>query len=622
MKANCWYFAKYLISVLFLLVCPIEAYTQDTVTTRTVRGVEKAEDAEVKINQIDTSQFPKVTIFASVLKDNVPVTGLTEKDFRVREDEVDQEPLTVVPKLSPLSVVVALDTSGSMKKALSKAQMAAGAFIDALEAEDQVLALSFARKVEIISPMTREKADAKAAISATRARGDTALYDALYSSVDVLKDRPGRKAIILLSDGVDDDGYGKQLSKHSVSEVLQLARKVNVPIFTIGLGPELDEKTLQTVAQDTGAGYYHAPEVDALKQLYDSIGKQLAGQYNIYYTSNLPGDGSTHRVRLSHGNNASIKEYTSPMLERKVVKVVTQPKKEPTPQPEKKRVKISLPKLGTITIPNFSEKSGTGYVALTHQEQKKKVDSFHPKYKKALDVIAGTYTLTFGEYVVENIEVEGGQTLEYKLGAISIPNFSKGSGVGYVEIREQESEKKLGSLHPKYAHVLDVPPGTYTLGVGQYRVSDIKVAASERVDYQLGAIDIPNFSKGSGTGYVEIREQESGKKLGSLHPKYAHVIDVPPGTYTLSFGQGTVENIAVGAGETVKYMLGAIRINFSERGQTGYVYVTDKASGKRLGSMHPKYNHVLDVPPGLYVLKIGQVGADVQVEANQEVLIE
>ena len=83
--------------------------------SRRVTGQENAAGTEVRINQIETSEFPKVTIFATVLKDGSPVQGLGASDFRVREDEVDQEPITVVPKLTPLSVVLTLDTRGEKR---------------------------------------------------------------------------------------------------------------------------------------------------------------------------------------------------------------------------------------------------------------------------------------------------------------------------------------------------------------------------------------------------------------------------------------------------------------------------------------------------------------------------
>ena len=70
-----------------------------------------------------------------MLKDGLPVQGLGASDFRVREDEVDQEPITVVPKLTPLSVVLTLDTSGSMKKRLADAQAAAKSFLSTLGAK-------------------------------------------------------------------------------------------------------------------------------------------------------------------------------------------------------------------------------------------------------------------------------------------------------------------------------------------------------------------------------------------------------------------------------------------------------------------------------------------------------
>ena len=344
-------------AALFLLACPVSA--QDQATSRRVEGRQQAAGAQVVINQIDTSAFPKVTIFALVSRDGVPLKGLGAADFRVREDEVDQSPLTVVPKLTPLNTVVALDTSGSMRQRMADAQAAAKSFIDMLNPEDRVQVLSFARDVKILSP-GGDRQTAKAAIDATNARGDTALYDALFTSVEMLKATPGRKVITLLSDGADDNGAGKQLSKHSVDDVLALAREVNVPIYTIGVGTEIDEITLRKVANETGGANLIAPQPHQLKALYAKISEQLAGQYNIYYTSNLPGDGTEHRVQLKYGDATGTKEYKAPLLaEAKpepkpvaVTQAVTPPPAPPTP-PEVKKVDILTAQYAElITAPN------------------------------------------------------------------------------------------------------------------------------------------------------------------------------------------------------------------------------------------------------------------------------
>jgi hypothetical protein len=151
-------------AVLLLLTSLVSA--QDQATSRSVEGRQQALGAQVVINQIDTSAFPKVTIFALFAKDGMPLKGLGAADFRVREDEVDQDPLTVVPKLTPLNTVVALDTSGSMRRRMADADAAAKSFIDRLNPEDRVQVLSFAREVKILSP-GGDRPSAKNAMDAT-----------------------------------------------------------------------------------------------------------------------------------------------------------------------------------------------------------------------------------------------------------------------------------------------------------------------------------------------------------------------------------------------------------------------------------------------------------------------
>jgi VWFA-related protein len=287
------------------------AHSEDQKSVQ-IKGQGNAAGTAIVLNQIAMDQFPAVHIFATVLKDGKPQSGLTAADFRVREDEVDQQPLTVESQLPPLSVVIAIDNSGSMRPRLTETRDAAKSFLDLLAPADSVQVIGFAQQVKVLGPMSSNRAAAAKAIALTSARGNTALYDALFTGVDLLKDRPGRKAIVLLSDGVDDNGVGKQLSKHSVQDVLQFAKRVNVPIYAIGIGTEIDEALLAGFSQSTGGRYFLTPNASELKNLYDQIGLQLAGQYLISYTSNLPADGSTREVQVQYQDSKSAKSYQAP----------------------------------------------------------------------------------------------------------------------------------------------------------------------------------------------------------------------------------------------------------------------------------------------------------------------
>ena len=292
----------------FVAVAALPVSAQETPR---VEGQDVAQGAEVVLNEVNSDAYPAVTVFATVVRDGAPVTGLAASDFRVREDEVDQEPLVVEEQLPPLSVVVTLDTSGSMSEALDDAQAAATAFVEGLSGQDSAQLVRFAREVETATSMTSTKTEVTGAITGLSARGDTALFDALMLSVDLAGERTGRKAIVVLSDGIDDDGTGQPLSEATLDDVLTQAAAVNVPIFVVGLGEELDEASLTQIADSTGGLYLSAPTPEELATVYDQIGAQLSGQYAISYTSSLPADGTTRRVDLEAADAQASKEYTA-----------------------------------------------------------------------------------------------------------------------------------------------------------------------------------------------------------------------------------------------------------------------------------------------------------------------
>lgn len=162
------------------------------------------EGTQVSINQVDTILYPKVTLYATVLLRGEPLSGLGASDFRVIEEEIEQAPLAVAAQRSPLKVALVLDNSGSMRKDLPQVVAAAKGFLATLQPEDAVQVTMFANAIRTAYPLGTNRRTAEAAINSSIARGGTALYDALHFSLEDLHREPGRRAIVILTDGKDE----------------------------------------------------------------------------------------------------------------------------------------------------------------------------------------------------------------------------------------------------------------------------------------------------------------------------------------------------------------------------------------------------------------------------------
>ena len=250
------------------------------------------EGTTARITQVDTSQFPIVTVYISVVDAAGEPVGVSPSQIVIRENGVIMTPDDVgtAEDAGPLTTMLVMDVSGSMNHAdkLNSAKTAARAYVDQSRPKDLIGLVAFDTEIEYVQPLTSNRQAMKTAIEELKAEGDTAMYDALSRSIEYMEAVPGRKAVIVMTDGLDNR------SKISPQQVLRMIGPEGLSISTIGLGdPEhstsalssLDEAALSALAEEAGGAYGYANDEESLSNLYERYGRALQSEYHITYTS-------------------------------------------------------------------------------------------------------------------------------------------------------------------------------------------------------------------------------------------------------------------------------------------------------------------------------------------------
>ena len=229
------------------------------------------------------------------------VSGLTQKQFRIFEDGVEQEIVTFETEETPFAAVILLDTSGSMEERVVLARSAAIQFLDGLRRGDSTAIYNFDSKVEMVQDFSNSR-DMREQAFDLKANGMTALNDAIYKAAEVLSKRPEkRRAIIVLSDGADT------MSKNSADKALKAALSINATIYTVDMSSlELkpDERAsnkgaLTKFADKTGGRYVATPGGIAMRDAFKRIVAELGEQYTIAYSpTNIKKDGKWRAIEL------------------------------------------------------------------------------------------------------------------------------------------------------------------------------------------------------------------------------------------------------------------------------------------------------------------------------------
>ena len=259
-------------------------------TVRT-KGLEYAESVDVDVVQV-----------TAVVTDGNGrfVRGLQKNDFKVFEDDRLQPITNFASEDIPLEMVAAVDVSSSMTKALPHVKESAKQFLAELRPTDQVTLLGFNDNIFTLARRDTNQERRAQAIDRMAPWGGTALYDVIIRSVNLLGRQPGRRAIVLFSDGDDQ-------SSHSPLEAaIKRTEGSDATIYAIGQGravqaPEL-QRLMTQLSTVSGGRAFFTEDPDKLNAIFTEILEDLRNQYVISYPApSTQRDGSWHRIKVEVG---------------------------------------------------------------------------------------------------------------------------------------------------------------------------------------------------------------------------------------------------------------------------------------------------------------------------------
>jgi Ca-activated chloride channel family protein len=222
-------------------------------------------------------------VYATVTgRDGRAVPDLTAADFAVLEDGRPQTITAFAGAELPASVALAIDRSVSMKGApLTMARTAGRVFLSALAADDRAMLISIGGEVEVLAPLATDKGPALAALAGLDAWSTTSLHDAVIRTLDLLEGETGRRAVVILSDGVD------RYSRATATDVIDRARESDVQIYGVALGRSRPAWLVE-LAVVTGGRSFHLDTPKDLAKTLQTIAMDLRSQYLLGYAPSEP----------------------------------------------------------------------------------------------------------------------------------------------------------------------------------------------------------------------------------------------------------------------------------------------------------------------------------------------
>ncbi len=232
------------------------------------------------------------------------VTGLEKENFKILEDQAEQDILHFSSEDIPISLGVVFDVSGSMSNKLDKSRIAALQFLKTANPADEFFLVTFSDRAVEQTSFTNSVEDVQGKLMFTRAKGRTALLDGIYLGLNQMRSaHNARRALLILSDGGDNH------SRYSENDIKRFVRESDVQLYSIGIfnpigsrgtseevaGPML----LSNLTEMTGGRSFPIQNIDDLPDVATKISIELRNQYVIgYRPNNRSRDGRWRKIRV------------------------------------------------------------------------------------------------------------------------------------------------------------------------------------------------------------------------------------------------------------------------------------------------------------------------------------
>ena len=246
-------------------------------------------------------------LFIAMDKHGKFVRDLTKSDFSILDDHKPPQAIVRFSQQTdlPLQLGLLIDTSGSVNARFQFEQDAAAGFLQHTIRPhyDHAFLMGFNSRNRVIEPFTDNVELLNASIHHLQAGGGTALYDAIYSAcknqmMNDDSDRPVRRALIVISDGEDNQ------SEHTRAQAIEMAERAQVLIYTISTDDSglilRGDKILQQLADSTGGRAFFPYKMKDIKNSFAAIEDELRSQYVVsYHPADFDADGRYRSIQIT-----------------------------------------------------------------------------------------------------------------------------------------------------------------------------------------------------------------------------------------------------------------------------------------------------------------------------------